>query len=114
MKGHKDILNWATNYLLNDDNSLVHDSEIVVATPWSNVIRLSSSKGNIYLKQSPPSISQEANILHLMRTQFHASVPLIITVSDEHHCFLMRDAGSKLRAYLKNELKQELLCQAVR
>ncbi|HHF7375738.1 phosphotransferase [Legionella bozemanae] len=114
MKNHTLILKWATHYLLSKGYSLLHSPEIMLETPWSNVIRFSTSKGYIYLKQPAPSISQESKIIQLLADKFHASVPIVIAINDKLHCFLMKDAGQSLREYLKHELQTNLLCQAIK
>lgn len=93
--------------------SLQHAPEIVVNTPWSQVIRLSTSKGNVYLKQTPPAISLEPKIIQLLGEQIHASVPIVIVINESLHCFLMEDAGQTLRAILKTDLQPDLLFQAI-
>ena len=114
MKNHTHILEWATHCLRSKGYLLVHAAEIMLETPWSNVIRSSTSTGSVYLKQPAPSIAQEANIMQLLAEQFHASVPMVIASNDELHCFLMSDAGQSLREYLKTAWQPDLLCQAIR
>ncbi|MCW8409623.1 aminoglycoside phosphotransferase family protein [Legionella sp. PATHC035] len=113
MKNHTQILNWATDYLLSKGYLLPHSPEIVLETPWSNVIRFPTSKGNVYLKQPAPLIAQEAKITQLLAAQFHANVPMVIATNEELHCFLMNDAGQSLREYLQNEFQPVLLRQAI-
>lgn len=114
MKNHTYILKWATDCLISKGYILQHPTEIVLETPWSNVIRFPTSKGDVYLKQTPPSISLEPKITQLLADQFHASVPTVIAINDDLYCFLMEDAGKSLREYLKNEFRQDLLCQAIK
>ena len=40
--------------------------------------------------------------------------PGVIDINEDLHCFLMKDAGLNLRAYLKNEFQPDLLIQAIR
>ncbi len=107
------ILKWATTVLISKGYILQHAPEIVVNTPWSQVIRLSTSRGDFYLKQTPPAISLEPKIIQLLRDQFHASVPIMIAINDDLHCFLMEDAGQTLRAHLKTDFQPDLLLQAI-
>jgi hypothetical protein len=46
--------------------------------------------------------------------QFNASVPVVIAINDDLHCFLMKDAGLSLRQYLKSEFYPDLLCQSIK
>ena len=113
MQDRLPILKWATDCLTSQSYALQRPPEIVVKTPWSTVIRFSSSKGNVYLKQTPPAISLEPKIIQLLRDQFQASVPMVIALNDDLHCFLMEDGRQTLRAYLKTDFQTDLLLQAV-
>jgi hypothetical protein len=113
MKNHNHIIKWATDCLVSKGYSLQQAPEFVQETPWSNVIRFTTSKGIIYLKQTPPSIFMEPKIIQLLANQLHASVPIVIAINDGLHCFLMDDAGITLRKYLKTEFQPDLLCKAI-
>ena len=113
MKDHSNIIKWAADSLMVKGYPLQSTPKIVVETPWSNVIRLSTSNGDIYLKQMPPSISLEPQIMQLLGKQFHASVPTVIDINIDLHCFLMKDAGQVMRGYLKNKFQPDLLCRAI-
>ncbi len=114
MENHVDILKWATDCLRAKGYILQQSPEVVLETPWSNVIRFATSKYDVYLKQTPPAIFIEPKIMQLLADQFHASVPMVIASNDELHCFLMKDAGISLRQYLKTEFRADLLCQAIK
>ena len=114
MKNHVNIIKWATDLLVSKEYSLQHSPEIIQETPWSNVIRFSTSKGDVYLKQPAPLLAQEAKILQLLAHQFNANVPVVIAINNDLHCFLMKDAGLTLRKYLQTELHPNLLCQSIK
>lgn len=115
MNAHTPILEWATDYLISKGYSLLHSPEILLETPWSNVIRFSTSQYDVYLKQMPPAISLDPKIIQVLMHQCHASVPVVIAINEDLHCFLMKDAGQNLRTYLKKtEFQPDLLCQAIR
>lgn len=113
MKNHTHTIKWATDCLIAKGYFLPDSPEIVVETPWSNVIRFSTSKKDVYLKETPPPLFLEPKIIQLLADQLHASVPFVIASNDDLHCFLMKDAGLSLRKYLKNEFQPNLLCQAI-
>lgn len=110
------ILKWANDFLVSKGYHIERSPEIVLTTPWSTVIRFSTRTGDVFLKQTPSSIylSSEPKIIRLLSEQFHASVPVVIAVNENLHCFLMKDAGKSLRETLKAEFKPELLCQAIK
>ena len=114
MKKHSNIIKWATDLLISKGYSLQYSPEIVQETPWSNVFRFSTLKGNVYLKQPAPLLAQEAKILQLLAHQFNAIVPVVIAINDDLHCFIMKDAGISLRQYLKTEFHPDLLCQSIK
>src|SRR3990167_1955522 len=114
MKNRNHIIKWATDCLASKGYSLQQSPEFVQETPWSNVIRFATSKGNIYLKQTPPSIFMESKIIQLLANQLHASVPIVIAINDDLHCFLMEDSGITLRKYLKTEFQPNFMQRAIR
>ncbi|MDQ2994564.1 MAG: aminoglycoside phosphotransferase family protein [Pseudomonadota bacterium] len=114
MNNQAKVLEWGTDYLTSKGYSFKQSPIIMVATPWSKVIRFSTSKGYIYLKQAPPPISVEPKIFQLLADQFQANVPFVIAINEDLHCFLMKDAGQTLREYLKTDFQPNLLCQAIK
>ena len=109
-----DIIRWGLEYLLSHGYMIKNTHpENVQIRPWSYVIRYDTSAGWIYLKQTPELIALEATITKILRDQFHAPVPEIIASNSELDCFLMRDAGHPLRAILKKQFNETLLCKAV-
>lgn len=114
MSTHTNIINWASDCLISKGYFLQDSPEIIQETPWSTVIRLFTSQGDVYLKEPVPLLAQEANVIQLLVQQFHAPVPAIIDTNDELHCFLLKGAGITLRKYLKTELQPELLCQSIK
>lgn len=113
MKSHTDIITWATDCLIAKGYCLQHPPHIVVETPWSTVIRFSTSKSDMYLKQMLVSISLEPKIMQLLAAQFKACVPEVVAINEDLHCFLMKDAGETLREYLKTSFQPDLLCRAI-
>lgn len=114
MSNHLNIIKWATNCLISNGYSLQSAPEIIQETPWSNVIQLFTSQGDFYLKQPAPLLAQEAKVIKLLATHFHANVPQVIEVNDDLHCFLMQDAGISIRKYLKAQFQPNLLCESIK
>ena len=113
MKSHTHIIKWASDCLTLKNYLLQGSPEPVVETPWSTVIRFSTSQGTIYLKQMPSLISLEPKIMQLLASNFNARVPEVIAINTDLHCFLMKEAGQSLRAYLKTNFQPELMCRAI-
>lgn len=113
MKTNSDIIDWAANWLINNSFRLQNKPEILLETPWSNVVKFSTTTDDFYLKQTAPDIYIEAAIIKLLEQKFAIKVANIVAVNNELHCFLMLNAGITLRKYLKNNFQPELLCQAL-
>ncbi len=114
MNNHSNIIKWATDSLVSRGYSLQNSPEIVQVTPWSNVIRLFTSKGDVYLKQPTPMLAQEVKVIQFLMQQLNATVPFVIASNEDLHCFLMQGAGIALRKYLKTEFQPNLLCQSIK
>lgn len=111
---NKEIIQWGHNYLSSHGHILKNNlPEIVQNTPWSYVIRFATTDGNVYLKHTPKLIGLEPIIIQILHDQFHASVPEVIAHNSELNCFLMKDAGTPLRASLKKKFDAGLLCKAI-
>ena len=111
---HQEVVQWAYQVLASHGYTVISETpERVLDTPWSQIVRFATSHGFVYLKQTPASLALEAPIIQALRTQFDASVPIVIAHSPELHCFLMQDAGCSLREILKQHFDTDLLCKAI-
>jgi len=108
------FIDWGKEYLLSHGYTLKNNlPENVKNTPWSCVIRYTTSDGNIYLKHTPNLLALEASIIQILHEQFHAFVPEVIAHNAELHCFLMKNAGRPLREVLKQQFDAALLCKGI-
>ncbi len=114
MDSHVQTLKWATDYLVNHGYTIQSSPVTVLETPWSIVIRFSTSKGHFFLKKTPPSIPLESLIIQVLSERCHASVVEVVAVNNDLHCFLMKDAGQTLREYLKTDFQPDLLSEAIK
>lgn len=111
---NKKAVQWACKILQSQEYELTsQDPEIVQETPWSYVSRFYSSDGFIYLKRTPRQLSFEAQILQVLKNQFHQPVPRVISYNSTLDCFLMEDAGRSLRVLLKQQFDPQFLIKAV-
>lgn len=108
-----DKLNDAFEWAMTALQQTKLNTEIVVQTPWSSVIRINTGNELFYLKTTPELIALESKIIQLLHDQFRAPVPTVIAHNPELHCFLMKDAGTSLRSILKKKFDTDLLCKAV-
>jgi phosphotransferase family enzyme len=110
----KDVMTWAKEYLNSHCYSITSEPDVVQKTPWSCVLRFSTSKGYIYLKQMPKELSLESPITQMLFNRFSAQVPFIIGENQELSCFLMKDAGQPLRTIFKNGFQLTLLIEGIK
>jgi hypothetical protein len=109
-----EVISWALDALAAHGYKLISNvPETVQSTPWSNVLRFLTSDVFVYLKQTPKLISLEAKIIKTLHTQFAAPVPEIIAENTELNCFLMADAGRKLRDIIKLKFDANIVCKAI-
>ncbi len=97
-----------TGYILQNSTPAV-----ILQTAWSHVYRFDTEQGHCYLKQVPPGLSLEPQVIQLLRENCAASVPLLIANNTEEHCFLMQDAGIPLREFFKQGFNAKLLTTAM-
>jgi Phosphotransferase enzyme family len=87
--------------------------QAILQIPWSSVYRFDTDQGSLYLKQVPPGLSKEPQVVHLLQETCEASVPLVIAENPQLCCFLMQDAGITLREYFKQSFNADLLLIAI-
>jgi RimJ/RimL family protein N-acetyltransferase len=87
--------------------------EAILNTPWSRVHRFSTDRGAYYLKQTPPALSLEADVIQMLQMTGAAPVPIVVANNPKEHCFLMKDAGISLREYFKRGFDVDILIRAI-
>ena len=107
-------ISWAFTTLQNLGYRLQNPvPEVTLQTPWSSVYRFNTDQGLLYLKQVPPGLSKESQVIHLLQETCGAPVPLVIADNSQLHCFLMQNAGITLREYFKQGFNADLLLTAI-
>jgi hypothetical protein len=104
---------WAEEFIISLGYIITNLPQDVQTTPWSTIKRFLTSDGYFYLKQTPPALSLEPDIIQILRDQFHANVPILIGSNKDLNCFLVKDSGNPLRDFFKQNFQPELLCQAI-
>lgn len=85
----------------------------VRSTPWSNVYRILTSEGVVYLKHMPPQFSIEATLINALAKKCPTHLPKIIRYNIDLRCFLMTDAGIILHDLLHSEYNVTLASKAL-
>jgi aminoglycoside/choline kinase family phosphotransferase len=114
---HQAIIDWAKTKLklkLND-NEINRAIETVVQTPWSSVLKICTPQEPLYLKQTPPDLFIEVDIIQKCRDLCKImDIPEIIADNQDLHCFLMKSCGDvSLRTLFDGHLNVDLLVQAL-
>jgi hypothetical protein len=108
---HTEAIEWAMKAL----KKTVINTAVVVETPWSNVLRISTSQYPVYLKQTPPDLFIEVDIIQKCRELCGITdIPEVIAVNKKLHCFLMKECGdASLRTVFDGHLNVDLLAQGL-
>ncbi len=90
-------------------------TEVVVQTHWSTVLKMSARQGTIYLKQTPPDLFVEVEVINKCRALCGITdIPEVIAVNKNLHCFLMKECGdASLRTVFNGVLNIDLLIQGI-
>ena len=111
---YANIVAWAKKVL----NQTEIQPAVIAETPWSSVLKISTETdlGALYLKQTPPDLFVEVNIVQNCRALCGITdIPEIVAINKTLHCFLMTDCGeASLRTVLNGRLNIDLLIQGLR
>ena len=108
------IKKWALEQITTLGFSVPDDDvEKILDTPWSYLARYKTSGGFIYLKATPELFFLEPAIIQLLSDKFNATVPVVLATNPELNCFLMQDAGHKLRGLLKDNFDENLVLKTI-
>lgn len=92
-----DALEWSKTAL----QQTKLNTETVVQTPWSSVVRIKTGNELFYLKTTPALIALEANIIKILRR----CLPLLRIMLS-----YIALIGTSLRSILKKKFDTDLLC----
>lgn len=105
---------WAEKSLENNGYVVESAAETTLTTPWSKIIRYKTNSGYVYLKQIPVEFSLEPKILKILYDEYNAKVPKVIEANHDLSCFLMQDAGTRLRDILSKKFTINPLIDAIK
>ncbi|MBI2792805.1 MAG: phosphotransferase [Gammaproteobacteria bacterium] len=110
-KAYDQIILWAESIL----GANMLNIETVVQTPWSSVLKISTPKGQVYLKQTPPELFIEVDIIQICRNLCKITdIPEVIAENKSLHCFLMKECGdASLRTLFDGHLNVDILMQGL-
>ena len=96
---------WAKEILKSKSYEVKSEQEVICDTPWSRVSRFKTNKGYVYLKNTPPGLFIEADIINFLRNKSGVTqIPEVIASNKDLNCFLMRECGHiSLRSYFNKK-----------
>ncbi len=108
---HTETIEWAMKALKQTELN----TAVIVETPWSNVLKISTLQGSVYLKQTPPDLFIEVYVIQKYRELCGITdIPEVIAVNKNLHCFLMKECGdASLRTVFDGRLNVDLLVQGL-
>jgi GNAT superfamily N-acetyltransferase len=108
---HTEAIEWVMQALKTTEMN----TAVVVETPWSNVLKISTLQGSVYLKQMPPDLFIEVDVIQKCRELCKITeIPEIISANKNLHCFLMKECGDvSLRTLFNGHLNVNLLVQGL-
>jgi len=110
-RSHIKYIEWAMKALKQSEMN----TAVVAETPWSNVLKISTLHGPVYLKQTPSDLFIEVDIIQKCRELCGITdIPEVIAANKNLHCFLMKECGDEsLRTVFDGRLNIELLVQGL-
>lgn len=111
-----DIMAWGKHFLEFTGYSIKGDPHIFVKTPWSCVVRYATSAGDFYVKQTPPDLFIETDVIKTIQKNVpHSPTPRIIAINEKSHCFMMESCGDySLRTKFNGIIDPVLLVQGLK
>ncbi|MGE3319111.1 MAG: phosphotransferase [Candidatus Berkiella sp.] len=110
MSDKKNTLEWGKQYLQSKGYS-IKETQVVIETPWSLVIRYVTQKGDFYLKKTPPDLFIEPEVIKVIQNNLSDSAtPTILAQDESSHCYIMKSCGDQsLRSLFNGKLDAKLL-----
>ncbi len=104
---------WFTSYLKDKEYVIKGSVEPVRLMPWSEVYRVLTDKGYLYLKKMTKPFSIEAKLIQHLSKKHQSMLPKIVDYDETHLVFIMEEAGSPLRYRLKEKYEIVLINKAL-
>lgn len=71
--------------------------EQVKAKSWSTVLKVSTTRDNLYFKAPAPAFAFEPALTAKLHKLLPGQVPSVLVIDEQRHLMLMQDAGTELR-----------------
>lgn len=98
---------WIDEQLVVLNAARIAPIEQLVAKSWSTVLRVPTTRGNLYFKAPAPLFAFEPALTALLDRLVPAQVPPVLVVDGQRHWMLMQDAGMVLRGDIDDPARLE-------
>jgi hypothetical protein len=99
---------WVREQLALRGSSVVGEPEQLHVRPWSTVIRLPTTEGNVWFKANADSLAFEAAAVAVLAERRPDCVPPLFGADTDRGWLLMADAGDRLRGVVELERDEGL------
>jgi hypothetical protein len=107
-------LNWALQYLKLEKSATEYECKKITETSYSNVYKIQTLKNSYYLKQTPPALFTEPQILNFLTQHGCKNIPAVVATNNDLCCFLMMASGDiSLRKYFNSNIDLGMLKQGI-
>jgi hypothetical protein len=107
-------LDWALQCLKLEKSAIEFECKKITETPYSSVYKIQTLKNLYYLKQTPPALFMESQILNFLTQHGCKNIPTVIATNSDLCCFLMRASGDiSLRKYFNGNIDLDMLKQGI-
>ncbi len=94
---------WIEQQLALDGSQRTGEIDQVHVRPWSTVMRVPTTAGDVFFKANAPSLKFEAALVTLLAARRPDCVPPLLAADLERGWMLMGDAGTRLRELVAEE-----------
>ncbi|HAU1304124.1 TPA: aminoglycoside phosphotransferase family protein [Legionella pneumophila] len=115
MKDNELATQWALDYLQSHDCRIVTVQKIVEPAN-SIVIKINTSRGVFFMKQTPSALFIEPETIALFQAQGCQHIPTVIAQNEQIHCFLTKACGDvTLRTLFSKDkmIQMDLLARGI-
>ena len=110
----EDLAKWVLDRLREQRYQLISAITPFRLQPWSQVYRVASTKGWIYVKQIAEPFAIEVSLLNFLNEEGERAIPCVLAADKALRAIVMLDAGEPMRTRLLQHYDQALAQEALR
>ncbi len=102
-----EVTAWINEQLTRLGYTQTTSTEQIKARPWSAVLRIPTTAGNLYFKVPAPATAFELALTETLEQLVPPSFPHLLATDRQRHWMLMQDAGTTLRSSFHDPARLE-------